>query len=205
MKALCVYCGSSPGGDLVYRSAAAGLGALLAQRDITLVYGGGHVGLMGTVADATLAAGGSVIGVITEHLLDKELGHPGLTELRVVATMHERKAMMAELADAFVALPGSIGTLEEIAEVMVWTQLGLHSKSCAFLNVAGYYDPLIRQLDQMVSERFLHLEHRESLIVAATPQDLLERIARHEVEFHDKWLDRDRGQVPESGCAEPPS
>jgi uncharacterized protein (TIGR00730 family) len=190
VKSLAVYCGSSPGADPIYRTAAVELGKVLAKRDITVIYGGGHVGLMGAVADSTIAAGGKVVGVITKHLLDKEVGHGGLTELRVVETMHERKAIMADLAGAFVALPGSLGTLEEIAEVMVATQLGLHHKACGILNTNGYYDPLIAQIDRMVTERFMHGEHREGLIVATEPVDLVERMAKAEVVYHDKWVDR---------------
>jgi len=143
---------------------------------------------MGIVADAVLAGGGEVVGVITEHLRDKELGHGGLTELRVVGTMHERKAVMADLADAFCALPGSIGTLEEIAEVMVWTQLGLQSKACGVLNVNGYYDHLIAMIDKMVGERFLHQQHRDALVVAADPAEMVEKLVNAEVRYHDKWL-----------------
>jgi len=195
MRSLAVYCGSSPGANPSYRAAADELGRLCAERSVEVVYGGGSVGLMGAVADATLEAGGRVTGVITKHLLDKELGHTGLTNLCVVDTMHERKALMAELSDAFVALPGSLGTLEEIAEVMVATQLGLQTKACGFLNTLGYYDPLMAQFDKMAEERFLHGEHREAPIVANEPATLLDRMASADVVFHDKWLDRDKGQV----------
>ena len=188
MQSLAVYCGSSPGDDPVYRESARALGGILAELGLRLVYGGGSVGLMGVVADAVLAAGGEVVGVITEHLRDKELGHGGLTDLHVVATMHERKALMADLADGFCAMPGSIGTLEEIAEVMVWTQLGLQSKPCGLLNVDGYYDDLIAMVDKMVEERFLHAQHRDALIVEAEPAAMVERLTTAEVQYHDKWL-----------------
>ena len=195
MRSLAVYCGSSPGGDPAYRSAAEELGRLCAERSVAVVYGGGSVGLMGAIADAALAAGGRVTGVITKYLLDKELGHTGLTDLCVVDTMHERKALMAELSDAFVALPGSLGTLEEISEVMVATQLGLQTKACGFLNTLGYYDALMAQFDRMVEDRFMHGVHREAPIVAGEPSDLLDKMASADVVFHDKWLDRDKGQV----------
>lgn len=191
MKSLAVYCGSSPGSDPIYAEQARTVGTLLAQQGITVIYGGGHVGLMGEVADATLAAGGKIIGVITEYLKDKEVGHSGLTELQVVDTMQQRKTAMIELADAFVALPGSTGTLEEIFEVIVATQLGLHEKPCGFLNTKGYYDPLLAMIDRMVDERFLRPEHRDGLIVSDDPADLIERMATAEVRFVDKWLDRD--------------
>jgi uncharacterized protein (TIGR00730 family) len=186
-----VYAGSSPGADPVYREAAAELGHALVERGIGVVYGGGNVGLMGVVADRALAAGGEVIGVIPRSLLDREVGHAGLTEQRVVSSMHERKATMAELSDAFVALPGGIGTVEELVEVYTWTQLGLHAKPCALLNAGGYYDHLVRFLDHAVAERFLRPEHRELLVVADRPEDLLERLERFEPPLLAKWIDRD--------------
>ncbi|MCG3181892.1 MAG: LOG family protein YvdD [Phycisphaerae bacterium] len=189
MNALCVYCGSSSGADGAYRQAAAELGRSLARAGRTVVYGGGNVGLMGALADAALAAGGRVIGVIPCSLADRELGHLGLTELHVVATMHERKAMMADLADAFVALPGGIGTLEEFFEAWTWGQLGLHAKPCGLLNVAGYFDPLLAFLGRMVDDRFIRPGHMEMICVAQTPADLLARLESFRPPDLPKWID----------------
>ena len=174
LRRICVFCGSSHGGDPAYTQAARALGALLAGRGLTLVYGGGHVGLMGEVADAALKSGGEVIGVIPRRLHDWEVGHQGLTQLHVVDTMHERKAMMARLACAFVALPGGIGTLEEIFEAWTWTQLGYHDKQIALLNTEGFYDPLIGFMDQVTHTGFLKPGQRSLLKIAATPEALLE-------------------------------
>ncbi|GGN19438.1 LOG family protein [Halarchaeum nitratireducens] len=174
MDALCVYCGSSPGTDDAYRAAAEALGRELAARDATLVYGGGRVGLMGALADATLDAGGEAHGVIPESLEAKEIAHHGLTELDVVDSMHARKARMAELADGFVALPGGFGTLEEIVEVLTWAQLGFHAKPCGFLNVAGYYDELASFFDHQVSAGFVESKHREMVTVADDAAALLD-------------------------------
>jgi uncharacterized protein (TIGR00730 family) len=171
-----VFCGSSAGGAPEYARAAARLGVLLAERGLGLVYGGGRVGLMGILADACLQAGGQVVGVIPRRLQDRELGHSGLAELHVVGSMHERKARMTELADGFVALPGGIGTMEEFFEVWTGGQLGLHAKPYALLNVAGYFDPLIRFLDHMVDERFLRTEQRGALVVDRDPATLLDRL-----------------------------
>jgi uncharacterized protein (TIGR00730 family) len=190
LQRVCVFTGSSPGGRVHYREAAEGFGRLLAERGIGLVYGGARVGLMGAVADATLTAGGTVIGVIPQALVDKEVAHTGLTELRVVSSMHERKATMAELSDAFVALPGGWGTLEEFFEVLTWAQLGLHRKACGLLNVAGYFDGLLAFADHAVDERFLRRENREMVLVAGEPAHLLERLARYEPPAVDKWIDR---------------
>ena len=165
MKRLCVFCGSSPGDSPAFAGAAAALGKALAERRITLVYGGGNVGLMGLLADAALRAGGEVIGVIPKALMEWEVGHVGLTELRVVDSMHERKALMAELSDGFAALPGGIGTLEEFFEIWTWAQLGVHHKPCGLLNVEGYYDPLVAFLDVMVERGFLKPRHRSMAIV----------------------------------------
>ncbi len=191
MKRICVYCGSSPGSRPAYREAAEALGDELAERGIGLVYGGGNVGLMGVVADAVLAAGGKVTGVIPRSLSDREIAHTGLDDLRVVESMHERKALMADLADAFVALPGGVGTLEELVEVMTWTQLGLHRKPCGILDVEGYYDHLLAWLDHAERERFLRPEHRALLVNAATPAALLEAFEAWEAPALGKWLDRD--------------
>lgn len=190
IQSLCVYCGSSPGLLPAYREVARNFGRLLAERKITLVYGGGNVGLMGAVADGALAAGGKVIGVIPELLVGKELAHRGVTELHEVGSMHERKTLMADLSDAFVALPGGIGTLEEIFEVSTWTQLGFHAKPCGFLNVAGFYDPLFGFLRSLVTQRFLKEDFLASLPMESDPQTLLERLEGYRPAGADKWLDR---------------
>ena len=163
MQSLCVYCGSNAGIRPAYAARAAALGERLARENMTLIYGGGNVGLMGVLADAALAAGGEVIGVIPQQLVEWEVAHRGLTRLEIVANMHERKARMFDLADAFVALPGGFGTLDEMFEMLTWRQLGLGDKPCAFLDVEGFFDPLIAQLDRMVAERFVHAEQRRDL------------------------------------------
>jgi uncharacterized protein (TIGR00730 family) len=163
MKSVAVYCGSSPGVDPVYLEAAVHLGQQLAERSLTLIYGGGSVGLMGAVADAAMAAGGVVHGVITEALLNAEVGHTGLTNLEVVSTMHERKARMAELADGFLALPGGFGTYEELCEVLTWTQLGIHVKPIVVVNVKGFWDPLLAQTARSTDEGFMKPVHRDVL------------------------------------------
>jgi len=193
MASICVYCGSSPGKDPAFLQAARELGTLLAKRGHTLVYGGGNTGLMGVVADAVLAAGGRVVGVIPDHLVRREVGHSGLTEQHVVASMHERKAKMVSLADDFLALPGGVGTLEEIIEVFVWMQLGLHAKPCALLNVNGYYDPLINYLTHMTQQRFLRPEHLSQLIVAREPSEALDRLLSFTPTAIEKWIDREQG------------
>ena len=174
--ALCVFCGSSSGSSPVYAEAAAAFGRALARSGIDLVYGGGHVGLMGIVADAVLQAGGRVTGVIPAELVARELAHDGLTELHVVDTMHERKAMMAELSDGFVALPGGAGTLEELFEQWTWAQLGIHAKPCGVLNVGGYFDPLRTMVDRMVGHGFLASEYAAMLMFDDDANSLLERI-----------------------------
>lgn len=174
MDALCVYCGSSPGERPEYAAAAEELGRELADRDVTLVYGGGRVGLMGAVADAALDAGGDVHGVIPESLEAKEIAHSGLTRLDVVDSMHERKARMADLADGFVALPGGFGTLEEIVEVLTWAQLGFHQDPCGFLDVAGYYDDLVAFFDHQRAEGFVEGTHREMVVVADSVDELFD-------------------------------
>ena len=189
MRRVCVYAGSNPGTDPVYAGAARALAGLLAERGIALVYGGGHVGLMGVLADTALAAGGEVIGVMPQALVDREIGHTGLTELRVVGSMHERKALMAELSDAFVAVPGGIGTLEELIEVYTWSQLGIHSKACGVLNVAGYYDHLAAFLDHAVAAGFLRPAHRAVLTVASEPDEMLERLAAYVPPVVGKWTE----------------
>lgn len=176
LRSIGVFCGSSVGGDHAYTQAAWQLGDLLARQGITVVYGGAQIGLMGSVADAALAAGGQVIGVIPRLLMDKELGHHGLTELRVVDTMAERKEVMMALADAFIALPGGIGTLDELFEVWTTSQLGLQVKPCGLLNILGYFDHLLSFLDQAVSEGFLHPRHRTLLRLHDQPETLLEQL-----------------------------
>lgn len=174
MKAVCVYCGSSHGNREAYVAAARELAGELVRRNLRLVYGGASVGLMGELADRVLALGGEVIGVIPEALVRKEVAHRNLTRLHVTASMHERKTLMAELADAFIALPGGIGTLEELFEVWTWAQLGLHRKACGLLNVAGYFDELLRFLDQTVTAGFVKAEQRSLLQVAPTAAPLLD-------------------------------
>ena len=176
MKKICVYCGSKTGNDPEYALAAVKLGQAIAERELGLVYGGGHMGLMGKIADAVLGAGGEVIGVIPKAQVDKGEAHQGLSELKIVPSMHERKAMMADLCDAFIAMPGGLGTLEEVLEVVTWNQLGLIDKPCALLNVNGYYDPLISFLDSSVNAGFIQPEHRQLLHCAERPDQLLDFI-----------------------------
>ena len=189
MNSLCVFCGSNPGASLAYAEAAARLGRTLAGRGLNLVYGGGRVGLMGVVADAALAAGGTVTGVIPEALATRELAHAALSDLQVVGSMHERKARMSELADGFIALPGGIGTLEEWFEVWTWSQLGFQPKPCGLLNVAGYYDHLLAFLDHMTAERFLTDVHRAMAVVDDDPERLLDRLAAWQPPRARKWID----------------
>ncbi|HKJ71746.1 MAG TPA: TIGR00730 family Rossman fold protein [Gammaproteobacteria bacterium] len=177
MERICVFAGSGTGKGPTYAEAAAALGGLLARRGLGVVFGGGHTGLMGVLADAALAAGGEVIGVIPEALRDRELAHEGLSRLEVVDSMHTRKARMNDLADAFIALPGGVGTLEELFEMFTWAQLGIHHKPCGLLNAGGYYDPLIRFLDDMVAAEFLRPDQRALLEVAGEPAGLLDVLA----------------------------
>jgi len=190
LQRICMFCGSSSGTGEIYVESAREVGRLLCERDIELVYGGGKVGLMGAVADACLAAGGRVTGVIPQLLVDKEAAHCGLTELRVVQTMHERKALMADLADAFLALPGGYGTWDELCEVLTWTQIGIQRKASALLNVNGYYDPLLAMADRAVAEGFLHDVHRELLLTDTDPARLLDRLETYVTPVVDKWMDR---------------
>ena len=190
MPRVCVFSGSSPGADLAYRAAARDLGLRLAEREVEVVYGGASVGLMGAVADAALEAGGRVTGVIPQSLVDREVAHPGLSELRVVESMHARKALMAELSDAFVALPGGVGTLEELFEVYTWNQLGLHAKPLGLFNVRGYFDALVRFLDHAVAERFVTRTHRDMLLVAEDVAALLDGLTAWEAPVQPKWIDR---------------
>lgn len=189
---ICVFTGSSPGDDPAYRAAASAFGREIVSRGYGLVYGGGKVGLMGAVADAVLAAGGQATGVIPRSLMGKEVAHDALTELEVVTSMHERKQRMAELATAFAALPGGMGTLEELSEVLTWAQLGIHSKPCGLLNVNGYYDALLSYLDRAVEQRFLRPEHRGILQVADSPAGLLDLVERYVPVHVGKWMDQDQ-------------
>jgi hypothetical protein len=190
MRRLCVFSGSSPGGHPAYVQAAEELGRALAAHDLGLVYGGAQVGLMGAIADAALEAGGEVVGVIPQALVDREIAHTGLSELHVVGSMHERKAKMADLSDGFVALPGGMGTLEELFEVSTWTQLGLHSKPLGLLDVRGYYAQLAAFLDHAVAERFVTAEHREMLVVEQRAEALIEAFRRWRPPARAKWIDR---------------
>jgi uncharacterized protein (TIGR00730 family) len=189
VKNICVFCGSAPGRRPAYARAARHLGAALAGRGLGLVYGGGSIGLMGILADAALAAGAEVRGVIPRALARREIAHHGLTRLDVVPSMHARKARMARLSDAFVAMPGGIGTLEELFEVLTWGYLGIHSKPTGLLDVGGYWQPLIRLLDHAVDEGFLRPAHRKLVVVDRSPARLLERLARHHVPAATRWID----------------
>ncbi len=190
MKAVCVFCGSSSGVLPAYRAAAEQLARAIVDAGLTVVYGGGRVGLMGVLGDAAMAVGGRVIGVTPRRLVEKEVAHHGLTELRVVDSMHERKAMMAELSDAFIAMPGGVGTFEEFFEVLTWSQLGFHAKPCGLLNVAGYYDPLLAFLDHSVEQGFVRAEHRAIVLNDSEPTALLERLAGFDMPIVPKWIDR---------------
>jgi len=188
MKRLCVFCGSSRGNSPAFTAAARALGETLAARNIELIFGGSHVGLMGVVADAVLANGGKVVGVLPRFMADKELAHPRLTKLHVVETMHERKQLMAELAEGFIALPGGFGTLEEIFEAVTWGQLHLHSYPCGLLNVDGYFDLLLTFLRGTVAGGFVRPGHLDRLVVATTPVELLDGFARFRPETSEKWI-----------------
>jgi uncharacterized protein (TIGR00730 family) len=192
MRRICVFCGASPGARPEYAQATNEIARLLAADGIGVVYGGGGVGLMGVLADAMLAEDGEIIGVIPRALMHREIAHRGVTDMRVVGSMHERKALMAELADAFIALPGGIGTLEELFEVYTWAQLGLHRKPCALLNVEGYYDSIAGFLAVAVEERFLREGHREMLMFEREPRALIERLREFQPDsVQPKWIDRE--------------
>jgi uncharacterized protein (TIGR00730 family) len=195
VKAICVFCGSSPGGDPAYLDQAQALGRRLAMEGVTVVYGGAKVGTMGALARAALDAGAKVIGVIPKHLVEVEIAAEDLSELHRVASMHERKALMAQLADGFIALPGGLGTLEETAEIATWTQLGLHHKPVGLLNIRGFYDHLLAFLDHAVDEQFLHREHRDLLLADTDPVALLARMRDWRPPTAAKWIDsrNDRG------------
>jgi uncharacterized protein (TIGR00730 family) len=188
MKTVCVFCGSSPGSRPVYAEAARRMGETLVARGVTLVYGGGRVGLMGEIARAALAAGGRVVGVIPRALLRKELVYEDLTELHVVESMHERKALMAERSEAFIAMPGGYGTLEEFCEVLTWAQLGFHHKAVALLNVAGYFDGLLALFDHAVTEQFVRPVHRAMVLAEADPGRLLDRLDEYRPPTVEKWI-----------------
>jgi hypothetical protein len=191
MQSICVFCGSSVGNDPAFRQAAEALGQALVQRNITLVYGGGNIGLMGVIADQILRRGGRVIGVIPRKLVEKELAHHGITDLRVVGSMHERKALMAELAEGFIALPGGSGTIEEFSEVLTWGQLGLHSKPMGMLNVSGYFDHLLRFLDHAVDVHLLRPEHRQLVLESDRVDVLLQSMADWRATPTPKWIQPD--------------
>ena len=189
MERICVFCGSSPGRGPEYTAAAELLGRELVRRNIELVYGGGKVGLMGALADTVLSAGGKAIGVIPENLMAREIGHAGLTRLHVVRSMHERKALMADLSDAFIAMPGAFGTLDEFFEVLTWSQLGLHTKPCGLLNVLNFYSPLLQMLDHAVAERFLKIENRNLILAQGSVGELLAALEQWRPVRVEKWLD----------------
>lgn len=190
LKSICLFCGSSPGVDPAFRLAAAQLGTTLAYNNIRLVYGGGHVGLMGVAADACLAAGGEVVGVIPRKLMEKEVGHAGLTQMHVVETMHERKALMTQLSDGFIALPGGYGTLDELFEALTWQQLAYHLLPVGMLNVSGFFDHLVQFLDHARDQRLLRDAHRDSLIVDNDLSLLIARMQAFVPPNNEKWLDR---------------
>ena len=192
MRSVCVFSGSSPGARPEYLAAARTLGEEIAARGVELVYGGASVGLMGAMADTVLAAGGKVTGVIPGHLADRKVAHRGLSELRLTSTMHERKALMNELSDGFVALPGGYGTMEEFTEILTWSQLGLHAKPCGLLDVADFYRPLLAFFDHAVAERFVRPEHRALALVDTEPGQLLDAMETWSpLPPGDKWIDRD--------------
>jgi uncharacterized protein (TIGR00730 family) len=190
LKSICVYCGSNVGARADYAAAATAIAELLVSHQIRIVYGGGRVGLMGIVADAAIAAGGEVIGIIPRSLDRREIAHRGVTELHVVESMHDRKALMNRLSDGFIALPGGYGTFEELCEMLTWAQLGIHGKPIGLLDVAGYYAPFITMLDHAVAERFLHPDHRALLLNDKEPGALLERMKRFEPPATPKWLEQ---------------
>lgn len=189
LKRLCVFCGSNRGTLPEYTSAVRSLGRELADRQIGLVFGGGGVGLMGEIADAVLDAGGQVVGVLPHSLGSKEIAHPDVEDIRIVGSMHERKALMSELSDGFIAAPGGYGTLEELFEQLTWGQLGIHRKPCGLLNVAHYFDPLLAFLDSSAQQKFIRPQHRETLLAADTAEDLIAQLETYQPPQVDKWLD----------------
>ena len=191
MKRICVYCGSSDGRIPGYKDAAKALGQAMLDRGIGLVYGGAQIGIMGEIADTVIGGGGEVVGVMPRSLADREIYHTGLTRLKIVDSMHERKAMMADLSDGFIALPGGLGTIEEIFEVLTWAQLGFHRKPCALLNALGYYDRLSAFLNHSVTEGFVNTASRSMLITESAPEKLLDRFEAYQPPRVNKWIDRD--------------
>jgi uncharacterized protein (TIGR00730 family) len=190
MQRICVFCGSNPGARETYTLAAQQLGLALVRHNIELVYGGGRVGLMGTIASTVMQAGGSVIGIIPKGLADVEIAHQNLTELHIVKSMHERKALMAELSDAFIAMPGGYGTLEEFCEIVTWTQLGIHRKACGIYNVEGFFDGFLSFIDHAVNEAFIRPAHHTIIQRSADPDELIELVLNYTPAFTPKWLDR---------------
>lgn len=192
MKSVCVFCGSNVGSKQEYIIGAQEMGNVLSKQSIKLIYGGGDVGLMGKIADAVLSCRGEVIGVIPDFLMKKEVGHKGLTHMHVVQNMHQRKQLMADLSDAFIAMPGGIGTLEELFEVFTWGQLGLHQKPIGLLNIAGFYDPLIDMLNHMVLEKFIRQENLDMLFIDSDPLKLIAALKTFEPQKVEKWMDRNQ-------------
>lgn len=192
MRRICVFCGSSKGQDTLYTQAAQKMGRALVQRNLGMVYGAGNVGLMGVIADEMLSHDAEVIGVIPDFLMKKEVGHTGLSELIVVDTMHQRKALMAEKSDGFISMPGGFGTLDETFEIMTWAQLGLHQCPVGLLNTKGYYDPMLRMLDHMVAEGFLRAENRAMLLSDNDPDRLLDKMEAYQAPDVEKWLNPNR-------------
>ncbi len=191
MKRICVFCGSNPGKNPVYMEAAENVGLFLVKNGIELVFGGGRVGLMGKIADTVMANGGRVIGIIPKSLSDKEVAHQGLTELHIVDSMHIRKAMMEDLSDGFIALPGGFGTFEELCEIITWAQLGFHSKPCGFLNIQGYYDPLVELFDRATWEQFVRPEHRKLVIIESEIEPMFNAMKNYRSPVFTKWLDKE--------------
>ena len=192
MKRICVFCGSNKGAKVEYIEAAKSLGKVLVKKNIGLVYGGGKVGLMGVIADEVLAAGGEVIGVIPQSLVAREVAHQNVTQMHIVNSMHERKALMADLSDGFMALPGGMGTFDEFCEILTWAQLGIHQKPCGILNVENYFTPLLAMFDHALREGFLRDTHRALVIEATEPETLLDLFAKYQPQHVEKWLDREK-------------
>ena len=192
MKRICVFCGSNKGAKPAYIEAAKSLGKVLVKKNIGLIYGGGKVGLMGVIADEVLASGGEVIGVIPQSLVNREVAHQNVTQMHIVNSMHERKALMADLSDGFMALPGGMGTFDEFCEILTWAQLGIHQKPCGILNVENYFTPLLAMFDHAMREGFLHDSHRALVIEATEPESLLDLFAKYQPQHVEKWLGREK-------------
>lgn len=191
MKRICVFCGSNSGVDPIYLATAEKVGKFLADNNIELVFGGGRVGLMGKIADAVMENGGKVIGIIPQALSEREVAHQGLTELHIVGSMHERKAMMADLADGFIALPGGVGTFEEFCEIVTWAQLGIHTKPCALMNVGGFYDSFIAMFDHSMNQGFIRPQHRALVLVESEIDKLYKAMLEYRPPIVEKWLDKE--------------